>query len=299
MEPSRLPLSRSRASYRGAAAIGLLLLAVPAAARAQRSEGGDFGASDQSLRQGTLSPAGGPWAPPPPPAAAGPPGRPAVDSTPKSAARAKDAAAATPPGGEPDPTHASLLPPPASYMSSAFSFWPHAWAYVPSLWDSIYRDFTLQSAPTRPSEKPSAEASPEAGPDRLAPGPTVLVAPPKLATEEMQKLPPPVLVRWRRYNLVIGGVGLLAATWAADRLLVRDLSVRPETWVPLVGPWFLLAEQSSLAAPNLQNQILLVVDGLLQGAGLTMALLGFVLTTKRYQVTIQPARSDLNAPGTQ
>lgn len=299
MEQSRLLLSRLRPRCRCAAAAGLLLLALPAVARAQRSEGGDFGASDQSLRQGTLAPVGGPPSGPPP-TAPGRGGKPAVDLSPGAAARRKEPAAQVPPpGSESDPTHASFLPAPASYMSSAFSFWPHAWAYVPSLWSSVYRDFTLETSPISAAEKPGAESPSAAGPEGLPTGPTALAPAPKLAAEEMQKLPPPTLVRRRRYNLVIGGVGLLAATWAADRLLARDLSTRPETWVPLVGPWFLLAEQSSLAAPNLQNQILLVADGLLQGAGLSMALLGFVLTTKRYQVTIQPARSDLNAPGSQ
>ncbi len=63
--------------------------------------------------------------------------------------------------------------------------------------------------------------------------------------------------------------------------------------MPLLGPWFLLGEQSGLPLPNRTIQVLLVIDGLVQGAGLTMALLGFVLTTKHYRVTVQPARNDV------
>ncbi len=271
---------------------GLVLLLLADTAQAQRSEGGDFGASDQSLRGGTLSPAGGPyWAPPPSTAPAPvvkPPSKPPQKPAAGKNVPPDDAA----PGDDADPTRpTALLPPPQSYMSSAWNFWPHAWAYVPSLWSAWYRDFSVQSRPTAASEPKSPESPSAGGTSGPDPGAPVLVPPmPKLADMELQKLPPPTLIRRRRYNLVIGGVGLLAATWAADRLLARDLSPKPETWVPLVGPWFLLGEQTSLAAPNVQVEVLLVADGLLQAAGLTMAMLGFVLTTKRYQVTVQPAR---------
>lgn len=287
---------RRRPLHYLAPGLALLLLASPA--QAQRSEGGDFGASDQSLRGGTLSPSGGPyWAPPPSTApvvkpASKPPQKPTAGKN----VPPEDAA---PPGDDADPTRpTALLPPPQSYMSSAWNFWPHAWAYVPSLWSSWYRDFSVQSRPTAESEPKSPESPSAGGTSGPDPGAPVLVPPmPKLADMELQKLPPPVLIRRRRYNLVIGGVGLLAATWAADRLLARDLSPKPETWVPLVGPWFLLGEQTGLAAPNAQVEVLLVADGLLQAAGLTMAMLGFVLTTKRYQVTVQPAR-ELTSPQT-
>lgn len=263
--------------------LALLVVAATGSAQAQRSEGGDLGASSRSVEQGALQPFGGP-APPPPTAAAPPLPKP---KRPAGAA----AADATRPSGERDAgTPSPLLPLPTSYMSSAWSFWPHAWAYVPSLWSTWYHDFTVQSTPTTPSAGASAESPPSTTADGATTGETP--APPRLTEQDSQGLPPPRLVRYRRYNLVIAGTGLLVATWAADRLLARDLSNSPETWVPLLGPWFLLGEQSGLASPNRTVQGLLVIDGLIQGAGLTMALLGFVLTTRRYQVTVQPARNE-------
>lgn len=262
-------------------AAALWLWAAAGSAWAQRGEGGDFGASGHSVQQGALQPFGGPA---PPPAAPAPP-KTVVVPPPR-------AATTGPTRSEPEPTKpGSLLPPPASYMSSAWSFWPHAWAYVPSLWSAWYRDFAAQSAPATASAATSAESPAGAAADGVATFENP--APPKLTEQDSQGLPPPQLVRQRRYNLVIAGTGLLAATWAADRLLARDLSNSPETWVPLLGPWFLLGEQSGLPLPNRTVQVVLIFDGLIQGAGLTMALLGFVLTTKHYRVTVQPARSDV------
>ena len=261
-----------------------MLAATAGSAQAQRSEGGEIGASSRSVQQGALQPFGGP-APPPPTAAAPPLPKPPATARAAATGRSSAEPAAGPPS--------ALMPLPTSYMSSAWSFWPHAWAYVPSLWSTWYHDFTVQSAPTPPGASASAESPPSTTTDGAAIDETLAPAPPKLTEQDSQGLPPPRLVRYRRYNLVIAGTGLLAATWAADRLLARDLSNSLETWVPLVGPWFLLGEQSGLASPNRTVQALLVFDGLVQGAGLTMALLGFVLTTKRYQVTVQPARNEL------
>lgn len=298
MEPSRFILIRPRLRPSSAAGLALVLAAV-SPALAQRSEGGDFGASDQGLRSGALAPQGaGPVGAPPPPIAPTPVVKPTIVPPPKPAAPRKaptpDPAIAVTVDDNSDPTRpAAMLPPPQSFMSSAWSFWPHAWAYVPSLWSTWYRDYALQSRSTTAAE-PTGPENPAApsGPPPEPGAPLVTPLAPQVADLDMQKLPPPTLIRRRRYNLVIGGVGLLAATWAADRLLARDLSPKPETWVPLVGPWFLLGEQTSLAAPNVQVEILLIADGLLQAAGLTMSLLGFVLTTKRYQVAVQPARTE-------
>lgn len=278
--PSRS--ARRRCRWPG---VALVLAAATGSAQAQRGEGGDLGASSRSVQQGALQPFGGP-APPPPTTAPPLP-------KPPAAAPPRVATPATRPSTEPAAGQPSaLMPLPTSYMSSAWSFWPHAWAYVPSLWSTWYHDFTVQSAPTTPGAAAGAEGPPTTT-DGTTLDQTQAPAPPKLIEQDSQGLPPPRLVRYRRYNLVIAGTGLLAATWAADRLLARDLSNSLETWVPLVGPWFLLGEQSGLASPNRTVQTLLVFDGLIQGAGLTMALLGFVLTTKRYQVTVQPARNDL------
>ena len=263
----------------------LLLAAGPV--RAQTREGGDIGASSQSVKQGALQPLGTRQLPPPPTAASPPP------------------AAATPPAPHHPPitpnvgpapgSPPTVLPPPSSYLSSAWNIWPHAWAYVPNLWSAWYRDFVLQSRPATAAETVGTEPSHPTRPDQPEVTPTapVVVAPaPKLSEPEIAVLPAPRLIRRRRYNLVISGIGILAATWAADRLLANGLSAKPETWVPLVGPWFLLAEQSALASPSRQVQVFLGIDALLQAGGLSMAILGFVLTTKHYVVTVDPLRSD-------
>lgn len=118
-----------------------------------------------------------------------------------------------------------------------------------------------------------------------------LPPPPQLSITDDNGLPKPKLVHRRSLNLIFLGIGLTVATWSADRLLGRDLSDSPVSWVPLVGPWYLLQQQNHLAAPSQSIQALLVVDGVLQLSGLTMAILGTVLTTPRYVVTVKPSPS--------
>lgn len=118
-----------------------------------------------------------------------------------------------------------------------------------------------------------------------------LPPPPQLSITDDNGLPKPKLVHRRSLNLIFLGIGLTVATWSADRLLGRDLSDSPVSWVPVVGPWYLLQQQNHLAEPSQSIQALLVVDGVLQLSGLTMAILGSVLTTPRYVVTVKPSPS--------
>ena len=256
--------------------VAVVLVTATSPAHAQTREGGDIGASSQSVKQGALQPLNTAQLPPPPPRRTPTPITPSVMPAP-----------GTPP---------TVLPPPSSYLSSAWNVWPHAWAFVPTLWSAWYRDFVLQSRPGTPAERVGTENSLATRPDQPEATPTapVVTTPPtRLTDQALPVLPAPRLVRRRRYNLVISGVGILGATWAADRLLANGLSAKPETWVPVVGPWFLLGEQSALASPSRQVQVFLAIDALLQAGGLSMAILGFVLTTKQYVVTVAPMRSDV------
>jgi hypothetical protein len=186
---------------------------------------------------------------------------------------------------------AALLPGPAVYMSSAWSFWPHAWASVPSLWSTWYRD--VLPPPSPPAEGLAAAAAAAATTDSgtASPAPAAPEVKKLLAGEDNQVLPPPRLVRKRRYNLVISGAGLLVGVWAADRLLSQDASGSAWPWVPIIGPWYQFSQQNNIASPSTQTLFFLAADGVLQATGLTLAILGFVLTTKHYVVTVKP-RSD-------
>lgn len=102
------------------------------------------------------------------------------------------------------------------------------------------------------------------------PSPTVQNVMPILTTE-----------RRRRFNLLIAGVSTLLAAYTADRLLARDLSQSPVSWVPLVGPWWILSEESARPSPSQALQALLVVDGLVQLSGLALAITGTFLRYDR------------------
>lgn len=116
--------------------------------------------------------------------------------------------------------------------------------------------------------------------------------PPKDGTTEPTVSPPvpqaqpgltPVVTieRRRRVNLIIAGVSTLLASYAADRLLARDLSQSPVSWVPLVGPWWILSEESARPSPSSALQALLVIDGLVQLSGLALAITGTFLRYDR------------------
>lgn len=149
------------------------------------------------------------------------------------------------------------------------------------------------NAPSAPTDAPSAPADAASaaadGPPVLPP---VLPPPPTLSTlpgGEHSGVSAPHRVRRRRWNLVLGGGGLLVASYTADRLLGSSLSSSPVSWVPLVGPWWVLNEQRSLTAPNQTTMALLVISGLLEAGGLTMGILGLFLRTDRMVIDVQPS----------
>ncbi|MFO0578655.1 MAG: hypothetical protein U1A78_32025 [Polyangia bacterium] len=162
-------------------------------------------------------------------------------------------------------------------------------------------------APSAPANPPSAPANPPSAPtdassaaadaaSAAADGPPVLPPvlppPPTLSTlpgGEHSGVSAPHRVRRRRWNLVLGGGGLFVASYAADRLLGNSLSSSPVSWVPLVGPWWVLNEQRSLTAPNQTTMALLVISGLLEAGGLTMGILGLFLRTDRMVIDVQPS----------
>ncbi|HNK47291.1 MAG TPA: hypothetical protein PKL17_21085 [Pseudomonadota bacterium] len=102
------------------------------------------------------------------------------------------------------------------------------------------------------------------------PSPTVQNVMPILTTE-----------RRRRFNLLIAGVSTLLAAYTADRLLARDLSQSPVSWVPLVGPWWILNEETLRPNPSSGLQALLVVDGIVQLSGLALTFVGTFLRYDR------------------
>ncbi len=98
--------------------------------------------------------------------------------------------------------------------------------------------------------------------------------------------------RRRRFNLVIAGVSTLLASYTADRLLARDLSQSPVSWVPLVGPWWILSEESSRPNPSQGLQALLVVDGLAQLSGLVLTFVGTFLRYDRVVLRLPKSSDD-------
>lgn len=97
--------------------------------------------------------------------------------------------------------------------------------------------------------------------------------------------------RRRRYNLLIAGVSTLLAAYTADRLLARDLSQSPVSWVPLVGPWWILHEESLRPNPSPGLQALLVVDGVAQLSGLALTIVGTFLRYDRVVLRL-PSQSE-------
>ncbi len=125
---------------------------------------------------------------------------------------------------------------------------------------------------------PSGENNEAAVTTKVPMGPPVL---PILTTE-----------RRRRFNLVIAGVSTLLASYTADRLLARDLSQSPVSWVPLVGPWWILSEESSRPNPSRGLQALLVVDGLAQLSGLVLTFVGTFLRYDRVVLRLPKSSDD-------
>lgn len=145
----------------------------------------------------------------------------------------------------------------------------------------------------RSDSPPAASASGRTLPS--APAPPLFTDDPTSAGPSLPvRLRAPQVTYHRRYNLVILGGGLLIATWGADRLLTQQLPAPLQAswmpWIPLIGPWSLLYEQTQIAAPNSSTMFLLILDGVLQAGGLTIGVLGFVLHKKRLSVSLPPPK---------
>ena len=112
--------------------------------------------------------------------------------------------------------------------------------------------------------------------------PETLVLPPQ-TTETLAPAQP---VRRRRLELLWGGIGALSVTYAADRFLARELSQDWKPWLPIVGPWFTLADQQRLTDPSRVTATLLVLDGLFQTGGVVLITLGVLLRKDRVVLTL-------------
>ncbi len=134
--------------------------------------------------------------------------------------------------------------------------------------------------PARPSAADSSEASAVAE----VTAPALVIPTPVISTE-----------RRRRFNLIIAGVSTLLAAYTADRLLARDLSQSGASWVPLVGPWWILSEESARPNPSSALQALLVVDGLVQLSGLALTITGTFLRYDRVVLRL-PSTTPLRSP---
>lgn len=132
-----------------------------------------------------------------------------------------------------------------------------------------------QGEPAKPLDVPAPILVPE----------PVVEPPPR----RVEALPRPQPLRRMRLELVVGGAGLLASVWAADRLLARDLSLDWPSWLPLVGPWYLVAEQQRQTTPNGAVTAFLALDGIAQAAGATMVVLGLVLRKERLVIRLPAA----------
>jgi hypothetical protein len=130
------------------------------------------------------------------------------------------------------------------------------------------------------------EAPPQQGPEKL---PVQVVVPEpvvELPPRHTEPLPPPQRERQRRWDLIVGGVGVLTGVWLADRLLgqdipVYDVQLQWVSWFPIAGPWFLIDQQRKLQQSDAGTLVGLSLDGLAQIAGLTTAVVGLFLYKQR------------------
>jgi hypothetical protein len=163
-----------------------------------------------------------------------------------------------------------------------------------------------EETPPAPTAPAAAGPSPEAARDAASAAPEAaievpadnLAPPPAPPLPEINVSPVVTTERRRRFNLIIAGVSTLLATYTADRLLARDLSQSPVSWVPFAGPWWILHEESSRPNPSGGLQALLVVDGLVQLSGLTLAITGTFLRYDRQvlRLTNIPPTSQTPSP---
>lgn len=138
----------------------------------------------------------------------------------------------------------------------------------------------LANQPVPSADLPPNLPPPTSGPDLTLSQPPKDAVSPQLPTSETgtTKLS---IERKRRINLIIAGVSTLVATYTADRMLARDLSQSYASWVPLVGPWWMLHEEGARPNPNQGLQTLFAIDGLVQLSGLTVAIVGTFLRYDR------------------
>jgi len=134
--------------------------------------------------------------------------------------------------------------------------------------------------PTVDTTPTTVRSEPPPGPDFLANQPQPLVEP--------IPIPPPRIIKQRRYNMIILGVGTTVATWASDRLLAQSLSNSPVSWIPLVGPWYMIDEQRRRSSLDYANITLLAIDGLLQLTGVAVTIAGVVWTKNKLVVALPP-----------
>lgn len=122
--------------------------------------------------------------------------------------------------------------------------------------------------------------------------PETVVVPPQSG----EVLLPPQAVRRRRLELLWGGIGAFSVAWAADRFLARDLSQDWKPWLPVLGPWFLLAELQKQSEPNRLTSALVGVGGVLQASGVVLITLGLTLRKDRVVLRLPPAAPAASAP---
>src|SRR5262249_9042189 len=121
------------------------------------------------------------------------------------------------------------------------------------------------------------------------PGP----APPPAARPTLRPPAPPqrYTVTWQEVrpnaDLIGGGIAMLGLTYGAS-IIVGAASDRQSDqflYVPVAGPWMALANREPCYGPcrpgETFNQVLLVADGLLQGAGVLQILGGFLFPEVR------------------
>ncbi|MCS6913208.1 MAG: hypothetical protein RMK29_04715 [Myxococcales bacterium] len=118
--------------------------------------------------------------------------------------------------------------------------------------------------------------------------PEPVVEPPR---RQLEPLPAPQRIRRQRLEFVVGGAGLTTSVWAAERLLAQELTTTWTHWLPLLGPWFLLAYQRQQASPSDAVSAFLVLDGLAQAAGATLVALGLVLRKERLVIRLPPVQA--------
>ena len=89
--------------------------------------------------------------------------------------------------------------------------------------------------------------------------------------------------------MIIFAVGTIVAIWVSDRLLAQSLSNSPVSWIPLVGPWYMIDEQRRRTSIDAGNITLLFIDGMLQLTGVAVTIAGVVWTKKKLVVSLPPA----------